>query len=141
MGKIIGLIEQRCPVADENDSVNWRRVASDFAHNALFSFAVGPFINGMSSAINHNGFWKGVKEVATSWRGWRCNAELAIAVGVIATTVNAMMGRSYAKTSPHQAAHDTLSASAPLDEKKVGASHSAREEARREQPVDASISR
>jgi hypothetical protein len=122
-------------VADEKSSVNWRQVASDFVHNTLFSFAVGPFINGMSSAINGNGYWRGVKAVAGSWRGWKFNAELALAVGSIATTVNLLMGRSYKTTDEKPASAPSMP---PIPSGEVRSDHSAREEARREQPqVDA----
>ena len=135
------LIEQKVPVTDENNKLNWRQVASDFAHNALFSFAVGPFINGMSSAINNNGFWKGVKEVATTWRGWRCNAELAVAVGVIATTVNILMGKNRTKPEPRHESAAILKTPWPMDGAAISATHSVREDARREQAVDARINR
>jgi len=128
-------------VADENNTLNWRQVASDFTHNALFSFAVGPFINGMSSAINNQGFWKGVKEVATSWRGWRCNAELALAVGMIATTVNTMFGKNRAPVETNREPSVILKVPLPLDGTTAYANHSAREDARREQVVDTLINR
>ena len=138
---MMGLIGRIVPVADEKNNLSWGRVARDFAHNTLFSFAVGPFINGMSSAINHTGFWKGVKEVVTTQRGWKCNAELSIAVGVIATLVNSLMGRNSTKA---EAPRDSLAMIAPpmaQGETTPRIDHSAREESRREQAADARISR
>lgn len=123
---------------DKNNSINWRLVASDFAHNTVFSFMVGPLINGMSSAINRSGYWKGVKAIIGSAQGWKFNAELALAVGLIGTTVNVMMGRSTVKRE-EPAPLTQAPAVAPVANLPVD--HTAREEARREQPVDVSISR
>lgn len=135
---MMGLIGRIVPVADEKNNLSWGRVARDFAHNVTFSLLVSPFINGMSHAINHNGFWKGVKEASNSWRGWKCNAELALGVGFIATTVNLLLGRSTVKAeSPPPNPQAATAAPAP----EVRADHAMREESRREQAADARISR
>ena len=123
---------------EKESKTNWRLVASDFAHNATFSLLVSPFISGMSHAINHNGFWKGVKEASTSWRGWKCNAELALGVGFIATTVNVLLGRSTVKAESAPA-HSHAATASPAPE--VRADHASREESRREHAGDTSISR
>lgn len=123
---------------DKESKTNWRLVASDFAHNVTFSLLVSPFINGMSHAINHNGFWKGVKEASNSWRGWKCNAELALAVGFVATTVNLLLGRSTVKAESSPT-HPHVGSVAPMPE--VRADHASREESRRDHAADASISR
>jgi hypothetical protein len=126
-------------VDDEKNKVSWVQVAKDFAHNTLFSFAVGPFINGMSSAISGKGYWKGVKAVTSSWKGWKFNGELALAVGIVATTFNTLIGRNSKKAEPEVLTGATVNA--PLDGAALVANHAAREEARREHAGNASISR
>ncbi len=112
----------------------WRSVLGDFAHNTLFAFVVGPFINGMSSAINRKGFWSGFKEVATCVRGWKCNAELALAVGVIATSVNYFLGRNVPRPSPNDM-RDALADDDRIETRPSATTHAKREELRREQPA------
>ncbi len=122
----------------EREHSLWRSVVGDFAHNTLFAFLVGPFINGISSAINRKGFWYGFKEVATCVRGWKCNAELALVIGVIATSVNYFLGRNTPKPLPSDAreepAPERITAANPASD------HAKREDIRRQQqPTEASI--
>ncbi len=73
----------------------------DFVHNTIFSFCVGPFINGMSFSINRKGFMNGVKEVLTSAHGWKCNGLIALVVGVASTGVNWVFQRGrFAQSEP-----------------------------------------
>ncbi len=118
-----------------------RSVVGDFIHNTVFAFVIGPFINGMSSAINRRGFMNGVKEIVTSTRGWMCNAQLALAVGIVATAVNVLTGRSAKQESKAETAPATAPAALPSDVN-TQTNHTAREEIRREQPsVEGALTR
>jgi len=126
-------------VKPDDNRTQWQRAMHEFAHNGLFSLLAGPLINGMSFAINHNRFIDGVKEVAMSLRGWKCNALLAIAVGSIGTGVNWALGRG--EFERHDAPASSPSPQAPIPSVAAKPSHASREDARREQAADTAIRR